>query len=337
MLTQKSGQSPKIGAVAKRRMIIIMFSQRGNLNTSRHFHARSPRAEGLSALLLNIIDGALAAVIFLLPYVMGGRHPLGQLMLAALAVIAGLAWAVRQTIRPQPVWRPTWALALISAGVILVAVQATPLPQPVLEILAPSQANILPLWNTAKAGAASLDRWSTISFAPDETRRNLVLLISYGLLFFVTVQRIKTIEDVERLLRWCAISATCMAVFGLLQYLGGNGKFFWFYSPPFANTIEGAKGSFTNRNHFAHFLALGVGPLIWWLLYAARGMRSGLRVSGAGQAHSHVAVNTAGAALAPARTNPPADIHISTAGIQCSRRMARWGFRAALEPVPQTN
>ena len=113
-----------------------MFSQRGNLNTSRHFHARSPRAEGLSALLLNIIDGALAAVIFLLPYVMGGRHPLGQLMLAALAVIAGLAWAVRQTIRPQPVWRPTWALALISAGVILVALQAIPLPQTVLEILA---------------------------------------------------------------------------------------------------------------------------------------------------------------------------------------------------------
>ena len=60
-----------------------------------------------------------------------------------------------------------------------------------------------------------------------------------------------------------------MAAFGLAQFLAGNGKFFWFYEHPFSNTYGCAKGSFSNRNHFAHFLALGIGPLVWWLQDAA--------------------------------------------------------------------
>ncbi|MGA2799556.1 MAG: O-antigen ligase family protein, partial [Thermoguttaceae bacterium] len=253
-----------------------MYNQRGNLLTSRHAHAQAPGAGALSALLLNIIDGGLAGVVFLLPFVMGGRHPLGQLILAALAAVTGLAWAIRQSLRSDPAWQPTWILGLISAGVILIMLQTIPLPPPVLQLLAPSQANILPLWNAAQADSASLGNWHTISFAPEETSANLVLALSYGILFFVTAERIKAIEDVERLLRWCALSATCMAVFGLAQYLAGNGKFFWFYAHPFTNTFNAAKGSFTNKNHFAHFLALGVGPLIWWLLHASRRMRSGI-------------------------------------------------------------
>jgi O-antigen ligase/tetratricopeptide (TPR) repeat protein len=240
------------------------------------FHA--PGADGLNALLLQIVDGCLAGAIFFLPFAMGGRHPLGQLILAGLAAIAALAWAVRQSLRPHPHWRPTWALALISAGLILILLQTAPLPQSALQWLAPSQAKILPLWNANRPDAACFGRWNCISFAPEETRANLVLLSAYGLLFFVTVQRVRTIEDVERLLRWCAISALCMAVFGLLQYFTANGKFFWSYTHPFSDTFDGVKGSFSNKNHFADFLVLGVGPLIWWLLQTSR--RARLQTSG---------------------------------------------------------
>jgi len=122
-----------------------MFNPRGNLKIIRHTHVQAPGTDILIALMLQIIDGGLAGVIFLLPFVMGGRHPLGQLILAALAAITALAWAVRQTLRPHPNWRPTWALALISTGLILVLFQTIPLPQSVLERLAPSHANVLPL------------------------------------------------------------------------------------------------------------------------------------------------------------------------------------------------
>ena len=38
-----------------------------------------------------------------------------------------------------------------------------------------------------------------------------------------------------------ALSATCMAVFGLVQYFTGNGKFLWFYTHPFSNTFDRSK------------------------------------------------------------------------------------------------
>ena len=253
-----------------------MFNYRDNSKVIWHKHAEQPYVGQLRASLLQIVDWCLAGVIFIVPFVMGGRHPLGQLILVALAVVAAAAWAIRQSLSPHPTWRPTWAMALISAGAMIIILQTIPLPESLLERLTPRHDNILPLWNPEISASASLGRWSIISFSPEDTRAGLVLFLTYGLLFFVTIQRIKAIEDVERLLRWCAISVICMATFGLAQYLAGNGKFFWCLTNPFTNTFDGAKGSFTNRNHFAHFIALGVGPLIWWLLHVSRRMRPGM-------------------------------------------------------------
>ena len=100
-----------------------------------------------------------------------------------------------------------------------------------------------------------------------------MLFLDYVLLFHVAVQRVRRVEDVERVLRWCALSAAGMATFGIVQLLSSNGKFFWFYQYPFSTTSDVAHGSFSNRNHFANFLALGIGPLIWWLQQAMRRAR----------------------------------------------------------------
>ncbi len=117
-----------------------------------------------------------------------------------------------------------------------------------------------------------------------------MIFLDYILVFLVAAQRIRHIEDVERLLRWCALSTVVMASFGIVQHLTSNGKFFWFYEHPFSDTGHGATGSFTNRNHFAQCLALGVGPLIWWLQDAMRRSR--------GRSHgSDVSVGLLGVAL----------------------------------------
>ena len=76
------------------------------------------------------------------------------------------------------------------------------------------------------------------------------------------------------------LSAVGMAFLGVVQLLTSNGKFFWFYQHPFADTCSAAVGSFSNRNHFAQFLALGIGPLIWWLQDALRRSRAPRRAMG---------------------------------------------------------
>ena len=139
---------------------------------------------------------------------------------------------------------------------------------------APRTAELLPLWNH-EPGPAALGAWSYVSFTPSETKGGLVLFLDFIFVFFVVVQRIGSLEDVERLLRWCAVAAVGMALFGIVQLLASNGKFFWVYQHPFAPTSDAAKGSFANRNHFAQFLALGIGPLLWWLQDVSRRGRSG--------------------------------------------------------------
>ena len=70
-----------------------------------------------------------------------------------------------------------------------------------------------------------------------------------------------------------------MAAFGSIQLLLGNGKFLWFYEHPFTDTLQIAKGGFTNANHFAHFIALGL-PIWLWKLATVEKESSGRRSRG---------------------------------------------------------
>ena len=102
--------------------------------------------ETLDRSLLQIVDGSLAGVIFVVPLLMGGRHALGHLVLTALAVTAAAAWAVQQSLRKNAGWRPTWAMPLLLAGLMLVALQLIPLPPWLLARLSPQMGEILPAW-----------------------------------------------------------------------------------------------------------------------------------------------------------------------------------------------
>ena len=218
-----------------------------------------------AGVLLQVVDWGLAGCVFVVPMLMGGRQALGQFVFVLLAVVIAVAWMSRQALNGKFSWRYSSAEWLLVGGVLLLLLQTAPLSASLLSRLAPHTAELLPLWTAQGDSTTGLGAWSCISLTPAATWGALPVFLSYGLLFLVTVQRIDKVEDVERLLRWIAISAVAMAGLGLVQLLASNGKFFWFYEHPFSETSKVAKGSFTNRNHFAHFLALGLGPLIWWL------------------------------------------------------------------------
>jgi O-antigen ligase/tetratricopeptide (TPR) repeat protein len=130
---------------------------------------------------------------------------------------------------------------------------------------------LLPLWTPGGSDAASLGTWHTISLIPHETAKSLAMLVAYGLLFAVVMGRIETTRDIERLVKYLAIAATMMAAFGLAQYYTSDGRFFWFYNHPWRTTKGSVTGAFINRNHFASFLVLGLGPLVAGLLASRSG------------------------------------------------------------------
>jgi len=220
-----------------------------------------------SALLLKVVDASLAGCVLVVPFLLGGRQALGQWALATLAAVAAVAWLLRESRAPRAIWRRSAGTSILLAGLAIVLMQLAPLPANVLAALSPHTGEILPLWQSGREGLGS---WPQATLVPAATRGALCIFLAYSMLFVVTVQRVGRLEDVERILRWCAYAAITMAAFGLIQYVTANGKFFWIYEHPYSRTTDVAKGPFTCRNHFAHFLALGVGPMVWWIYQAIR-------------------------------------------------------------------
>ncbi|MBN2294771.1 MAG: O-antigen ligase family protein [Pirellulales bacterium] len=219
--------------------------------------------------LLGAVDFSILGSIFSVPLLLAGRHPLGQLLLLVLTVGGSLAWTIRRSLTPQATWRISMAEPLLLAAVVLLVIQLIPLPDSLLEWLRGDAARTLHLW-TSQDVPGRMGTWPIISLAPQETRASLVMLLAYSMFFILIVQRIQSLTDVERLLRLIALAATGMAAFGLVQLLFGNGRYFWFLQQAAGSIESAACGSFLNRNHFAHFLALGMGPVVWWALDANR-------------------------------------------------------------------
>ena len=182
------------------------MSRAGHAETAMRAAPNVRDQSPLDVALLKIVDGGLAGCIFVVPLLMGGRQGLGQLVLAALAVGVALAWMLRQCQRRASFWRYSSAEWLLAAGVVLLLVQTLSLSPSTLAWVAPRTGEILPLWTeTAPTAAAesstSLGIWSCVSLTPHETKAGLTIFLSYCLLFLVTMQRIRTLEDVERLER----------------------------------------------------------------------------------------------------------------------------------------
>lgn len=230
--------------------------------------------------LVQMTDLGLVAAFFSVAFLWGGRQALGQFALVCCASWVALAWSAHQLTTARPSLRFSGAEPLFLAAIGLVTFQFIQLPPELVDSISPKIAEFLPIWS---GEAAAMPVWNQLSLAPEATRGGLATLLSYAIIFCVVMQRVRTVSDVERILRWCAVVSVAMAVFGLVQFLAGNGKFYWIYEHPLTNTEKIPKGSFTNRNHFGQFMALGIAPLLWWMISTLNQRSAGFR-SGSGGA-----------------------------------------------------
>ncbi len=232
------------------------------------------KTDKLARLLLALVDLGLLATIFIAPLFMGGRCEIGRLVYVSTVSTTAVCWAARQCLVRDPRWRWCGVELLLLGGTLLVLLQLTPLPDNWLARISPEVGRLLPLWLPHDSGQLPLGMWQTASLTPQATRGGLVTFLAHGMLFLLVVQRIGNRADVERLVRWIAVAAVAMAALGLVQLACGNGRFLWLYEHPSRTTCGAVKGTFQNQNHFAHFLAVGIGPIIWWLHRFTSGAKS---------------------------------------------------------------
>lgn len=232
-----------------------------------------------------LVDWSLVAAVVLVPFSMGGLTALRYLTLAGVASLAALSCGLWILVRKKA--RCEWSGGewLIAAGIGLLVAQMTPLSIEWIQKISPGLAELMPVWTAIPEGGSTsshFGEWTTLSLNPIATFRGLTSFAACAVLFQVASLRITRLEDAERLLKLIAATTAAMAAFGLLQYFTSNGRFFWVFQHPQSSTDTYVKGAFPNRNHFANFMAMGLGPLLWWTLARSRSTESAGR-PGAGK------------------------------------------------------
>ena len=218
--------------------------------------------------LLLAADAIIFILIVIFPFIMGGREAWGHRILITLAMALGCVWSLHK-VRTGGRLVLLAIEPLIMAGLLLVWFQTLPLTPEMLSRISPEYERLLPGWAStqlAQEQQPTTATWQTTSLLPTETRHAFLMLLSYGVIAVVVTQRMATEADCHRMLKLVGISGILMAVFACIQLTTSNDRFFWFYRQPYTGTQDILKGAFTNRNHFAQFLALSIGPLIWWMM-----------------------------------------------------------------------
>lgn len=230
--------------------------------------------------LLLAVDAVIAFLLLIFPFVMGGREAWGHWLLISSACLLSTLWCLHR-FRESGRLRWLGLEPLLIAALLLVWFQTQPLSVAALQQVSGEYQRLIPAWSTLQGTTATSSQatesvepdavvpagsWTTISFLPVETRHALLVLVAYGLIAAVFAQRFSTEADCCWILKLAGISGVLMSVFAVLQLLTSNDCFFWFYRHPWTGTREVLKGAFSNRNHFAQFLSLSLGPLIWWSL-----------------------------------------------------------------------
>ena len=233
-------------------------------------HHRSAQSSGWAvspetcALFIPIV-----LAVILMPLGMGGRHPLGQLFLSAAAIAAAGAWLFHCYHKNDAGWQLSVLDLLFTAGLAVAVIQVIPLSAALIKSISPHLSALLPCWTD---GPWTLGQWSTLSLTPSETSVGIGIFFAQIILVGCIFQTIQSNQDIERILLVVAVATGLMAALGVVQYLTSNGNYLWFYEFAFNDTRSIVKGTFSNRNHYASFLAIGAGSLIWWTFKPERTM-----------------------------------------------------------------
>jgi tetratricopeptide (TPR) repeat protein len=203
------------------------------------------------------IEWMLAGLLAFLPLVFGGVLPWAEGVFVAVAVAMGLTLAMKLLLRPDVPFVRSWTYWPIGIFLALIALQLVPLPETVVRIISPATGTLRHKYLDELPGAAERLRWMTLSLYPENTLHDLRLIVSLAIVFVVTLNCIRRVSQIRRILGSVAVIGAGVAALALLQDLTGSSDiYFWFRSPA-GHVARG--GPFVNKNHFGQFMNLAIG------------------------------------------------------------------------------
>jgi O-antigen ligase len=232
-----------------------------------------------------IVIAALVLAAWL-PY--GAIQPWACLCVCLVVGVGMMVWLLSAIVEPPVRLRAPALTLMLAALAAAVCAQILPLPLGIVERINPVAASAqkarvelfagieaheflpvdLPLDDVGKA---------TISACPSATRRSLYLLVACVGAFLVMANTITEWEELGAAAATVVVSCFFLAVFGLVQYLSGTNRIYWYLTPQVAGSH--IFGPFVNRNHFAAHMNMALGLTVGLLAAVSLSSRSRRRKS----------------------------------------------------------
>src|SRR5262245_14450903 len=163
------------------------------------------------------IEVCLGLAILVPPFVFGGREAYGQLVLALLVLVTSGLWIIRRSIQgPRFITFGRPEILLVLAAFVLLVISSVPLPAALVRAVAPGIGRLLPGWADGSLEGLSGGGWRTLSLTPGLTIEGAFLFALYALLFWITVDVVRTRESARRLLVTLFVAGIGVASVGLL-------------------------------------------------------------------------------------------------------------------------
>lgn len=243
----------------------------GRSSSSANAWGKPAAPVSLADRLSDLADLSLLITLAAVTAWFGGRTPIGYMIFASLTLLTATLYSVSHALSGKRRWIWTGTELLWILGAAIPVVQMLELSPSSLQAVSPHLQTLLPLWGDALPANPLQKEWTTLSLNPSEGIGGLQLFAVYAILFVTLTQRLQNRHDVAWLMRGIALITIGWATFGLAQYTFSNGLYYWVFEHPFTITSTYVTGPISNRNHFAHLLALGIGPLIYCAISAAMG------------------------------------------------------------------
>jgi hypothetical protein len=227
----------------------------------------------------------IVLVLVLSPWLFGGVHESTQVWLFC-GVLLALACAVPAMLLSDRPSKIPLALIVLLLAVAWGFLQLVPLPKTVASLLSPGapelRAQLLPVADSADAEltrefSLPLDAWQPLSLRPAATRQDLTLLVVAVAAFLLGWQ---LFGDPKAALWLCAavsVNGAILALFGLVQKLTWNGKFYWIGPEPGGGAPFAA---FVNRNNAGGYLNLCLAAALALIVWAGLRGRDQTTASG---------------------------------------------------------
>jgi O-antigen ligase/tetratricopeptide (TPR) repeat protein len=227
-------------------------------------------ATGVPGLVAWAMEVVLMIMVVAAPWMYGAVHPGFELVLdVGLTVLLGL-WAIRMLWQRQLLVARCPVTILLAVLLLLGLWQITPLPDRVLDAVAPSTAalyrRLLPTVPeslpdpTVVTEAAPPSR--TISLTPDATRNYCFHLLSVLLVFAVVRNNLARPGVLTRLAIVLVANGFALCLFGVIQRLTSPRNMLYWTYPSLGQVF----GPFVSRNMFPYYvnmcIGLGVGLIL---------------------------------------------------------------------------